>query len=168
MPAFSRRVCRRRERRVCNAAVARSPAAPRFVRTTVPRPVLADRACNSHCCGDESAAAAAAGRLGTQLTIRRAARAWDPKLLSMTPGRAKTHRAHCNFLVRVLSYSCGTLFTLCNCIRTREACNLTSMGAMQSGYVCLRVRFGHDPTRPLGAGQRVPDLLARDPAPSAT
>ena len=30
----------------------------------------------------------------------------------MTLSTAKTHRAHCNFLVRVLSYSCDTLLTL--------------------------------------------------------
>ena len=106
MPAFSRRVCRRSKRRVCNAAVVSGGDA---LAACDGAPVLADRACKLHCCGDESAAAAAIGGLGLQLTLRRAADGLDPKLLSMTPGRAKTHRAHCNFLVRVLSYSCGTL-----------------------------------------------------------
>ena len=64
----------------CNGGVARSRPrqVPHSTRAAAPRRVLADRACKLHCCSDESAAAAAAGRLDAQITIPRAARAWDP------------------------------------------------------------------------------------------
>ena len=41
----------------------------------------------------------------------------------MTLSTAKTHRAHCNFLVRVLSYSCDTLLTL-QLHKDAEACKI--------------------------------------------
>ena len=95
-----------------SAALLSAPGLAAAHSTGALRRVLADRACNLHCCSDESAAAAAAGELGALVTLRPRSDCPVVQWIHLASKDAKMHRGNAQSCCAPASYSCGSLLTL--------------------------------------------------------